>query len=160
MQVIWETTTEVNTTSFAIERGNDEKSFSVIGNEAAKGIGANQYDFTDNAPFKGTNYYRLKMIDKDGNFSYSNVVEVQLTADRLPLTVFPNPSKDKITISGSHIATVQVVDNMGRVVKVISLHDASNPSLSLRGLQAGIYHLRIVTSDGKVGAIGMVKGSD
>ena len=51
---------------------------------------------------------------------------------------------------GNHIASVQVLDNIGRVVKPVSLKDATNPTLSVNGLQAGAYHLRVQTSDGKV----------
>jgi len=65
-------------------------------------------------------------------------------------TVYPNPAKENVTISGNHIASVQVVDNIGRVVKVISLKDATNPTLSVSSLPAGAYHLRIQTTDGVV----------
>jgi len=67
------------------------------------------------------------------------VVSVQFTVNSNQLTVYPNPSKDKVTISGNHIASVQVIDNIGRVVKVVSLKDATNPVLSVSGLPAGIY---------------------
>ena len=60
-------------------------------------------------------------------------------------------------INGSHIASVQVVDNVGRVVKVIALKDAMNPTLSVSGLQCGDYLLRIQTLDGKLSNVGFVK---
>jgi hypothetical protein len=43
------------------------------------------------------------------------------------------------------------------VVKVVSLKDATNASLSVNGLPAGVYHLRVQTSDGGVSAVGFVK---
>jgi len=45
---------------------------------------------------------------------------------------------------------VQVVDNIGRVVKTVTLKDATNPTLSVGGLPKGVYHLRVQTIDGKV----------
>ena len=60
-------------------------------------------------------------------------------------------------MKGYNIASVQVIDNIGRVVKIVNLKDATNPTLSVNGLQAGVYHLRILTSDGKASAVGMVK---
>ena len=52
---------------------------------------------------------------------------------------------------------MQVVDNMGRVVKTQTLKDATNPMLSVGGLPVGIYHLRVQTTDGKVSGVGFVK---
>jgi len=73
------------------------------------------------------------------------------------ITAYPNPAKSNVVISGSHIASVQVVDNFGRVVKTVSLKDATNPTLSLVNLPAGAYHLRVQTTDGKVSGVGFVK---
>ena len=73
------------------------------------------------------------------------------------MTVYPNPAKSTVTIIGSHITSVQVIDNIGRVVKVVSLKDATNPTLSFSGLPSGVYHLRVQTSDGTVSGVDMVK---
>ena len=75
---------------------------------------------------------------------------------RCPSTVSPNPAKDLVTVKGSHIASVQVVDNLGRVIETISSKDATNPTLSVRGLSAGAYHLRVQTTDGKVNGANLV----
>ena len=82
---------------------------------------------------------------------------MQLTVDRLPFTAVPNPARDFVTVKGNHIASVQVIDNIGRVVKTVTLKDATNPVLSVNGLQVGVYHLRIQTTDGNVSGVGMVK---
>jgi len=73
------------------------------------------------------------------------------------ITTFPNPAKDVITVKGNHISAIQVVDNIGRVVKVISLTDATNPTFSVSKLSAGAYHLKVQTKEGKVSLVGMVK---
>ena len=75
----------------------------------------------------------------------------------LPLRVFPNPISSSLTVKGSHINAVQVIDNMGKVIKVVSLKDATNPILSVGGLAKGVYHLRIQTTDGKLSTINFVK---
>ena len=152
----WHTTTELNTSHFIIQHSTDGSSFTDIGTVKAIGSGANSYSFIDETPTNGINYYRLKSVDKDGSSSYSKVVSVQLTVDRLPFTVVPNPAKDFVTIKGSHIASVQVIDNMGRVVKVVLLKDATNPTISLGSLPAGVYHLRIQTIDGNVSSAALM----
>jgi len=150
VQLGWQTATELNTSHFIIQHSTDGSTYKDIGTVKAIGSGANSYSFTDNNPTNGTNYYRLQSVDKDGAVSFSKVVSVQLTVDRLPFTVVPNPARDVATIRGSHIASVQVIDNMGRIVKVVSLKDATNPVLSVSSLAAGVYHLRIQTMDGEV----------
>ena len=82
---------------------------------------------------------------------------MQLTVGRLPLTVVPNPAKDIVTVYASHIVSVQVVDNMGKIIKAQVLKDATNPILSVSALPTGVYHLRIQTTDGKVSRVGFVK---
>ena len=73
------------------------------------------------------------------------------------LSVYPNPTKSFVTISGIHIYSVQVVDNLGRVVNTQTLKDATNPTLSVGSLPMGFYHLRVQTTDGKVIGVGFVK---
>ena len=80
-----------------------------------------------------------------------------MTIDNYQLSITPNPSKDKITVKGNHIVSVQVIDNMGKVIKVVSLKDATNPTLSVSALPVGVYHLRVQTTDGKVSDVGFVK---
>jgi stage III sporulation protein SpoIIIAA len=71
--------------------------------------------------------------------------------------VYPNPAKDVLTIAGSHIAEVRVLDNLGRTLDVQTLKDATNPSVSVSNLATGVYHLRVRSMDGKVSMAGFVK---
>ncbi len=64
--------------------------------------------------------HRIKAIDKVGIVSYSNVAYIQLV-------VYPNPARGLATIKGSHIASVKVMDDIGREVSSITLDDATNP---------------------------------
>ena len=153
----WRTSTELNTSHFIIQRSTDGSSFTDIGTVKAIGTGANSYSFTDTHPANGINYYRLESVDKDGATSFSKVVTASLTINDSRLTIYPNPAKDNVTIGGNHIASVQVIDNLGRVVKVVALKDATNPTLSVSSLPAGVYHLRIQTTDGGVIGAGLIK---
>jgi len=146
----WQTATELNTSHFIIQHSTDASSYKDLGIVKAIGTGANRYSFTDNNPSNGINYYRLESVDKDGAMSYSKVVSAEIVDSRYEILVYPNPAKDNVTIRGSHIVSVQVIDNMGRVVKVVTLKDATNPVLSVSGLAAGVCHLRIQTMDRNV----------
>ena len=157
VQLQWLTMGETNVISFTTQRSIDGVNFIDVNTKTALGSGNNSYVYLDASAASGVNYYRIRAIDKEGKYSYSKVVFVSITNYELPITVYPNPAKSNVTISGSHIALVEVVDNMGRVVKVVSLKDATNPTLSVIGFAAGVYHLRIQTTDGKVSSVGMVK---
>ena len=157
LNVNWQTATELNTSHFIIQHSTDGSSFTDISTVKAIGTGANSYSFTDTHPANGINYYRLESVDKDGAITYSKVVSCELSVVSKQFTVYPNPAKSSVTVRGSHIASVQVIDNIGRVVKVVELKDATNPSLSVSSLQAGVYHLRVQTRDGEVSGVAFVK---
>ena len=99
----------------------------------------------------------MQSVDRDGASSFSKVVSAEIVDSKYEIVVVPNPVKSVAIIKGNHIALVQVIDNIGRVVKTVTLKDATNPVLSVNGLPAGIYHLRIQTTDGNVSGVGMVK---
>ena len=148
----WNVATDASSKSYAVERSVNGTDFMQIGEVASYSTVAN-YVFTDKNP-SPVNYYRIKAISETGSYVYSKVVK--LTTNSALITTYPNPAKDKVTINGSHIALVQVIDNLGRVWKNVSLKDATNPTLSVHGLAAGGYELRIVTSDGNVCGVGLV----
>ena len=153
----WVTLKEVNTAYFNVQRSMNGTDFTTIGKLSAKGGTVNSYQFVDNTASSGVHFYRLQMVDKSGAVTYSKVVSAEIVDNRDEIVVVPNPVKSAATIKGNHIALVQVIDNIGRVVKTVTLKDATNPVLSVNGLPAGIYHLRIQTTDGNVSGVGMVK---
>ena len=104
-------------------------------------------DITEINAFDG-NYVAVGIVKADGMIT-ENINK--------KLNIYPNPVSNMLTINCSHISMVQIIDNMGKVVKVVSLKDATNPILSVGGLAKGVYHLRIQTTDGKLSTINFVK---
>ena len=151
----WTAANEQGTAYYNVQRSVDGSSFVSIGRVNAKGNGS--YSFLDMNAKSNSLYYRLQVVDKDGRIRYSNVVTVSLNVNRLPFTVAPNPAREILTVKGTHIASVQIIDNIGRVVRVETLHDATNPNFSVSSLLAGVYRLRIQTTDGNVSVVAMLK---
>ena len=151
----WQTIDELNIASFTIQHSLDGATFSDIGNKKAVGSGNNGYSFIDKSPAEGINYYRIKAVDKTGAITYSKVAS--LTIDDSRLTIYPNPVRDVAIIKGSHISNVQVIDNRGKLVKVIPLNDATNPTMSETNLAVGVYYLHIKTTDGEERVVSFVK---
>ncbi len=153
----WSTATELNTNHFTMQHSTDGTSFTDIGTVNAIGIGANSYSLIDKNPARGINYYRLVSVDKDGSVTYSKIVSAELLFSDSPFSVYPNPVNNEFTLKGKHIVEVQVLDNLGQEVKMVSLKDASNPTVIVGNLAKGIYHLRIQTTDGTVNSAGFIK---
>ncbi|MFK7937583.1 MAG: hypothetical protein AB8G22_28965, partial [Saprospiraceae bacterium] len=95
IQVNWITTNEINTDHFIVEHATENAKFSPIGRVKAAGNSTREldYSFLHTHPAKGINYYRLLQMDRDGKFSYSPIVQVEMNAERLlqAIKVFPNP---------------------------------------------------------------------
>lgn len=97
----WTTAEEVNSDRFELERSIDGgNNYTLINSVSALGSGS-IYSYTDNAANSGKNLYRLKMIDKDGHYSYSKIILVSLNCDgSQTIILYPNPARDKVTIAG------------------------------------------------------------
>jgi hypothetical protein len=99
----WATATETNNSGFEVQRSTDKISYSNIGFVNGYGTTAEpkSYSFTDNTVNSGAYYYRLKQIDYNGAFEYSNVIEVEVGApDNFSLEQnYPNPFNPSTVIS-------------------------------------------------------------
>lgn len=89
----WETAWEKNAREFVIERSTNLKNFEPISVIPAHGEtqSRNQYTFSDNSPPAGPNYYRLKQVDKDGQYIHSNTIDVVVRPDLPMIMITPNP---------------------------------------------------------------------
>jgi hypothetical protein len=119
----WETANESKVKAFEIERGTNGITFSYIGSVAAANGTKNAYDFTDRKPNMGANFYRLKMVDVDGKFTYSTIKQLEFTDTKMDLVLYPNPTTSELNIefkSGNcgdvNHASVSVFDISGRMV--------------------------------------------
>ncbi len=101
----WQTASEQNTAHFIVEYSIDE-AFKPIGTVAAAGNSSDtkNYNFTHQTPKNGNNYYRLKMADADGQFTYSPVVQAKLSLKETGMSVYPNPNQGEFTINLNGIA--------------------------------------------------------
>ncbi|MDB5257645.1 MAG: hypothetical protein JWM14_2340 [Chitinophagaceae bacterium] len=100
----WATTGETNNAGFEIERSEDGTNFNKLGYILPQGasIPVNQYAYTDYDCKLGKQYYyRVKQIDKDGHFDYSNIVRVVMD-DQVAFDfdqLYPNPFSNQLTLS-------------------------------------------------------------
>ena len=153
----WATASELNNDHFLIERSPDGTAFSSIGSVAGAGTSIQQTDYAhaDESPLHGMNYYRLKQVDINGAFTYSNTVAVAfggLFPTGLP---YPNPANDAVTIdlysTFTGMARLRALDATGRVVAE-QVHELgigpASLSLPMPGADAGAYSLKVIGPDG------------
>ena len=159
----WKTSQELNTSYFELERSNNANSYSVIKSVQAAGNSniSKNYLSVDEHPFNGNNFYRLKMIDKDGRFTYSNVVLLKVIAGDISLSVFPNPTAEKLNIalnSNGNIAEIRlaVFDNSGKLVAQQTITNSNGAALDVSNYASGMYLLKIYYNE-KVETIRFVK---
>jgi hypothetical protein len=149
----WETTDELNTREFIVEKSSDGQRYYPIGSLQAKNlVGKHQYSLDDLRPLTGENYYRLRSVDKDGKYSYSRIARINL-ARQLPAVVFvsPNPAIDLVKVQLSNFTDGQyqlrLVDARGTVVQsrqFIVQGSLLQFNLNLSAMPAGRYWMQIV----------------
>ena len=146
----WETLTELNSDKFIVERSTDGILFLPIGDVKAKGNAIQQisYSLRDKNPQGGVNYYRLKQVDLDGSFEYSDIVPVKFILSATSVKTYPNPVSDWLNVKGftSKKATVNwySVDGKKLAETVLDNEITKVPT----ALNNGLYLLKILAGDG------------
>ncbi len=154
----WTTVTENNSSHFNIERRGNGQYFETIGRVNAGGFSNAElvYYFTDAAPLKGVNYYRLAMVDKDGKKEYSRIISLAALKDQTLQIVYldlhsgSNTATINVNSSKKQTALLSIIDAGGRTVfnATIPLQTGNNPiTKAIPVLSAGIYHLRLFTTE-------------
>jgi hypothetical protein len=143
----WATAQEFNNDHFDVQRSNDGVNFTTFTTVPGKGdnAGRSDYEAIDQTPYSGTTYYRLKQVDKNGQFRFSIIVFVRMDKNMI-LAIFPNPTDGYIQISfHSEFAkqsTIQLFDFKGRLIKqkTFSIQRGNNAiSWNINEVPSGTY---------------------
>ncbi|MFT3886192.1 MAG: hypothetical protein QM724_12430 [Flavobacteriales bacterium] len=157
IDVNWATASEHNSSHFVVERGRDAKEFFPIGVVSAMGEAQQRTDylFTDEHPFPGPNYYRLRQVDHDGTFQLSAIVVAVMDARTGQPQLFPNPTTGQVDLlmdlPTSESLTVVVTDAVGRVVHsetTAAERGAFRYTMGLAELAPGPYQVQVLAPNG------------
>lgn len=136
---------------FRIERSNDGRSYSDLGFVPV--TDQPEYLFRDEAPARGLNYYRLKMVEENGNTSYSAVQQLYFQGRGNSIGLFPNPADGRLNINTTALPAtvkeVRIYDLSGRQV-LAQIVSGSTFSLDIRALAAGHYLLHLLDDKGQI----------
>jgi Secretion system C-terminal sorting domain len=152
----WVTESEINNSHYEVERSFDGNKFSTVGTVAANSN--KDYDFTDAASSLKENtiaYYRLKQVDVDGRFTYSNILSVRLKINaEVKMQVSPNPFVEAITTrfmaTEKGNAVIRIMNLKGQVVMSKSLiTNKGFNTIQIDGLSAmtsGVYVAHLIVN--------------
>jgi hypothetical protein len=159
VKVSWSTTSEINASYYVVERSANGEDFIPVGqvNVSESLNPVHNYNLNDQLYNVNSNivYYRLRIVDNSGKFSYSKVVPVKLDQPETSFSIYPNPV-DNYTIlnlfSDKQAAGVlRVMDNSGRQIltKAIAVNNGNNSIMvdQLGYLPKGIYMVQVLLNN-------------
>jgi len=145
----WSVAQETNMDHYEIQRGVNAADLSTIGQVTAGGYSTLpiQYSFPDSKPGTGMNYYRLKIVDRDGSSTYSIVIPVNFPADRsIAMSMYPNPVTDRLHITLTDPASViciRIINTRGQVVRTVIPAASDMIEVPVSDLSKGVYIVEI-----------------
>jgi len=144
----WSTETEVNNERFDVLRSVDGQNFEVIGNVAGNGntVQRKDYQFVDETPFAGKNYYRLSQVDFDNSKHLSEIKTVEFDRIRA-IKMYPNPASNLLQLELTEdVSSVDIIDLAGKKIKSIDVFETA--SIDVKNLINGIYLVKFLDKAG------------
>ncbi|MFN8305985.1 MAG: T9SS type A sorting domain-containing protein [Ferruginibacter sp.] len=159
-QLNWKVTcTNTPTVTMLLERSSDGRTYTTVNSITATALQCQQpFGYTDAAPAKGVNYYRLKLTDVNGKITYSSIVSLINASSGIDvLNIAPNPivgGRFTLKVSAAKATNMELVitDMQGRAMQKQVLNAAAGFNtipVDVRSLAAGTYQLYGFTAEGK-----------
>jgi Secretion system C-terminal sorting domain/Bacterial cadherin-like domain len=146
----WQTAQEVNNKEFQVQRRLANGGFQTIVTVPSKALYGNSgttldYNFDDIANLAGAGqvYYRIKQVDLDGRYDFSEIRSIRNNAKKFNITIYPNPGRNpKITIpDGTGVTDISVNDMSGK--EVMRWNATTQKNFQLLNLRPGMYTIRV-----------------
>jgi len=148
----WVTASETDNAYFELQRSENGKNFKSVVQIKGHGtsLEAHNYSFLDVLPADGSNYYRLKQVDFDGSFEYSEVVHINWDDKAASkLKIFPNPTSNELYYFMEDKSSVQAVHIYDAYGKLLMIETEMDGLLELEALEKGVYILEVQSEGGK-----------
>ncbi|MCF8245253.1 MAG: T9SS type A sorting domain-containing protein [Saprospiraceae bacterium] len=148
----WETASESDNERYVILRSTNGRDWQKLGSVPGNGTTTerHEYEFLDNVPMRGVNYYRLQIVSIAGEIEYSKTISV--SAHGLPWRAYPNPVNGLLRVDFPDIAEGKLLlfDWTGRLVLNELVNNQPSVELDLSSLPEGVYWLCLDNGDGQV----------
>jgi hypothetical protein len=154
VSLTWSVSQEINNKGYSVERSSDQSAWNEIAfveNKMDAQLTA-QYDYVDNNPASGTNYYRIAAVDMNGSIKYSEIRSVSLDKNvSSEVNVWPNPAKSSVYIQNNgtdNNLRMQIYDPFGKTIASNILHTGKN-EVNISDLPAGTYIVHTQKTNGE-----------
>lgn len=144
----WSTASEINSSNFVVEKSNDASNWFEIGTVKASGNSSSvqQYHFVDDKKLNA--FYRLKQVDLDGKFDYSQIVHANKNSLNNSINIYPLPANNTIHISSDNIKnnsnkSVKIFDMKGNLVSEKSFENNEPLNIDVSSISKGLYILQL-----------------
>ena len=136
----WSTLSESNSDYFRVERSLDGRNFGAIGEVKAQGNSVEKinYSFRDEDPVQGINYYRLRQVDLDGSFLFSEISPVDYRSDNNQFDMYPVPANGEISFASTIPCKLIIYNPSGQIVHEQTCNADEN-TIDLYSLTPGLY---------------------
>ena len=147
VDINWETSTEINNDYFILEKSKDAENWSYLSTIDAAGNSNTilNYIYKDINPYDGLSYYRLKQVDFNGMYKYSEIRSVNFDI-RNNISIYPNPCEGTLYIKGDidNNEILSLYNENGKFIKQYVLtYDNNINSINLNNLPKGTYLIKI-----------------
>ncbi len=150
----WQTASEINNDFFTIEKSINAIDWEMVKTVSGAGNSSSllSYSTVDSKPYSGVSYYRLKQTDFNGQFEYSQIISVNINPFISEnIGIYPNPTKNQITVIGSGIelSEVRIFNPLGQDVTILTSINSTNEStmlIDMTQLANGIYYIKTKTT--------------
>ncbi len=151
--VHWTTVSEFHISNFIVERSTDSLNFTPLDTVNVQGVGFN-YSVTDNQPAAGKNYYRIRMVDKNGNTKVISPVRSVVFVRNGVITLVPNPAVSKVTVlldPSFNAQSVFIYDMQGRKIYNATIGSgATYFPIAMAGFASGVYVVKVVSANRQI----------
>jgi hypothetical protein len=147
INLFWTSASAKDFSHFEIQREINENEWESLGqiNYNSNNSQVQKYQLTDFRPLIGDNNYRIKMIDLDGSFIYSNIITVEYIQNESEMLLYPAPASNVLNIisSGLRNSNIKIINSLGMEIQTnIEMND-NNATIHLDEFKNGIYILII-----------------
>lgn len=146
----WTTATEHNSERFEVQHSIDGKGWSVLDNVKAKGESQVPvlYEYMHSNLQIGENLYRLNMVDRDGESTYSQIRSLRFDNGDLSADIYPNPAHDMLYLKGyvANVVEVAIINANGQTV--LKSGFVANQAINVSKLASGLYAVKITMANG------------
>lgn len=158
IQLAWSSYSEINIEHFDIERSTDGNNFRQIGRVSTQSGQLNSnasYNYMDITAQRGINYYRLAIVDNNGNYTYSKTIMVNVDIKGISvMVVYPNPFSTRVQIrvnaDNAEKVAINIINSNGVLMSTQSAQtqvgDNNITINKVDALPGGVYYIEVVSS--------------